>query len=64
MVRGTFFLGYKIGGHRKVEGGVAMIIRIVLVNLETYSICGVSIEVEVEVVLPDQAMLCRGSPPA
>jgi hypothetical protein len=64
VVRGTFFLGYEIGGHGKVEGGAAMIMRMVLVDLETYSMCGVGAEVEVEVVLPDRAMLCRGSPPA
>lgn len=53
MVRGTFFLGYEIGGYGKIEGGAAIIIRMVLVNLKTYSICSVGIEVEVEVVLPD-----------
>lgn len=41
-----------------------MIMRIVLVDLEAYSIRGVGIEVEAEVVLPDRAMLGRGSPPA
>jgi hypothetical protein len=36
----------------------------VLVDLETHSIRGVGAEGEVEVVLPDRAMLGRGSPPA
>lgn len=49
MVRGTSFLEYKIEGHGKIEGGAAMIMRMVLVDLETYSIRGVGTEVEVEV---------------
>jgi hypothetical protein len=64
VVRGTFFLGYEIGGHRKIEGGTVMIMRIVLIDLETYSMCGVGAEVKVKVVLPDRAILGRGSPPA
>ena len=64
MVRGTFFLGYEIGGHGKIEGGAAMIMCMVLVDLETCGICGIGAEVEVEAVLPDRAMLGRGSPPA
>jgi hypothetical protein len=64
VIRRTSFLGCEIGRHGKIEGGVAMIMRIVLVDLEAYSIRGVGIEVEAEVVLPDRAMLGRGSPPA
>jgi hypothetical protein len=41
-----------------------MIIYIVLVDLERCGICGVGVKVEVKVVLPDRAMLGRGSPPA
>ena len=64
MVRGTSFLEYEIGGHGKIEDSAAMVIRVVSVDLERCSIRGVSTEVEVEVVLPDRAMLGRSSPPA
>jgi hypothetical protein len=64
VVRGTFFLGYEIRGHGEIEGHAVMVMRMVLVNLETYSIRGVGTDVDVEVVLPDWAMLSRGSPPA
>ena len=60
MVRGTSFLEYEIGGHGKFEDGAAMIMYIVLVDLERYGIRSISTEVEVEVVLPDRAMLGRG----
>jgi hypothetical protein len=63
VVRGTLFVGYKVLGAVKVEGDAAIIIRIVLVDLERYSIYSVGVEVEVEVVLPDRAILGRGLPP-
>jgi hypothetical protein len=45
VVRGTSFLECEIGGYGKIEGGAAIIIRIVLVDLEAYSIRGISVEV-------------------
>jgi len=64
VVRGTFPLEYENGGDGKIEGGAAMIMRIMSVDLKRCSMRGVGTEVEVEVILPDQAMLGRSSPPA
>ena len=57
MVRGTLFLEYEIREHGKIKGGAVIIMRMVLVDLERCGMCGVGIKVEVEVVLPDRAML-------
>jgi hypothetical protein len=64
VVRGTFFLGYEIGGRGKIEGGAVVIMRMVSVDLKRCSMCGVGAKVAVEVVSPDRAMLSCGSPPA
>jgi len=57
VVRGTFFLECETRTHGEIKGGATIIMCRVLVDLERCGKCGVDIKVEVEVVLPDRAML-------
>ena len=54
MVRGTFLVEYKIGPHRKIEGGARLVMRMVSVDLER---SGIGVKVEIEVLFPSRAML-------
>jgi hypothetical protein len=64
VVRGTSFLESETRVHGKIDDSAGMIMRMVSVDLERCGMYSVGAEVEVEVVLPDRAMLGRGSPPA